>query len=155
MEVKGIAKSATPFEMPQSEEDKDLYLKMMELERELEYMTMQEEVLRDEQRHLQSEYIRSKEEIKAIQATYLDTSNFVEMIDGNYAITGSASSGKYVRVLSTLDREQLKPNTQVAVHARSGAVVNILPPDTESAVQMMKMAEKPDVTYADVGGLDM
>lgn len=41
------------------------------------------------------------------------------------------------------------------MHARSGAVVNILPPDTESAVQMMKMAEKPDVTYADVGGLDM
>jgi hypothetical protein len=36
---------------------------MMELERELEYMTMQEEVLRDEQRHLQSEYIRSKEEV--------------------------------------------------------------------------------------------
>jgi 26S proteasome regulatory subunit T3 len=91
--------------MPHSEDDKDLYLKMMELERELEYMTMQEEVLRDEQRHLQSEYIRSKEEIKSIQATYLDTSNFVEMIDGDYAITGSASSGKYVRVLSTLDRE--------------------------------------------------
>jgi len=38
--------------MPHSEDDKDLYLKMMELERELEYMTMQEEVLRDEQRHL-------------------------------------------------------------------------------------------------------
>jgi hypothetical protein len=63
MEVKGIAQTATPFEMPHSEDDKDLYLKMMELERELEYMTMQEEVLRDEQRHLQSEYIRSKEEV--------------------------------------------------------------------------------------------
>lgn len=37
----------------------------------------------------------------------------------------------------------------------SGAVVNILPPDTEASVQMMKMSEKPDVSYADVGGLDM
>ena len=77
------------------------------------------------------------------------------MIDQNYGITGQASSGKYVRVLSTLNREDLKPNSQVAVHRSSGAVVGILPPDTDSAVQMMKMTEKPDVTYTDVGGLDM
>ena len=128
---------------------------------------MQEEFLKDEQRHLKSEYIRSKEEvslyfannwliqIKQIQAVYLETTNFVEMIDQNYGITGQASSGKYVRVLSTLNREDLKPNSQVAVHRSSGAVVGILPPDTDSAVQMMKMTEKPDVTYTDVGGLDM
>jgi len=30
-----------------------------------------------------------------------------------------------------------------------------MPPDTDAAVQMLKMTEKPDVTYADVGGLDM
>jgi 26S proteasome regulatory subunit T3 len=77
------------------------------------------------------------------------------MVDQNYAITGQANSGKYVRVMSTLNREDLKPNTQVAVHKYSGAVVGILPPDTDSAVQMMKMTEKPDVTYTDVGGLDM
>lgn len=77
------------------------------------------------------------------------------MIDQDYAIIGSASSGKYVRVLSTIDREQLKPNTQVAIHKNSKAVVGILPPDTDSSVQMMKMTEAPDVTYADVGGLDM
>jgi 26S proteasome regulatory subunit T3 len=68
---------------------------------------------------------------------------------------GSANSGKYVRVLSTIDREELKPNTQVAVHRYSRAVVGILPPDTDSSVQNMKMTEKPDVTYADIGGLDM
>ena len=50
-------------------------------------------------------------QIKTIQAVYLETDNFVEMIDQNYAIVGSANSGKYVRVLSTIDREELKPNT--------------------------------------------
>jgi len=49
----------------------------------------------------------------------------------------------------------LKPNAQVAIHRASGSVVDILPPDTDTAVQMMKMTEKPDVTYQDVGGLDM
>jgi len=33
--------------------------------------------------------------------------------------------------------------------------VDILAADTDAAVQMMKMAEKPDVTYADIGGLDI
>ena len=41
---------------------------------------------------------------------YLETNNFVEMVDENYGIIGSANSGKYVRVLSTLNREDLKPN---------------------------------------------
>ena len=41
----------------------------------------------------------------------------------------------------------------MAVHRQSGAVVAIMPPDTDAAVQMLKMTEKPDVTY--VGGLDM
>jgi 26S proteasome regulatory subunit T3 len=36
---------------------------MRELERELELLSMQEEFLKDEQRHLKSEYIRSKEEV--------------------------------------------------------------------------------------------
>lgn len=34
-------------------------------------------------------------------------------------------------------------------------MVDILPPDTDAAVSMMKVTEKPDVTYADIGGLDI
>ena len=36
---------------------------MKQLEKELELLSMQEDYLRDEQRHLKSEYIRSKEEV--------------------------------------------------------------------------------------------
>jgi len=56
------------------------------------------------------------------------------MVDQNYGITGSAGSGNYVRVLSTINREDLKPNSQVATHRNSGAVVGILPPDTDASV---------------------
>ena len=48
---------------PEQVPEQDLYLKMKELEKELELLSMQEEYLRDEQRHLKSEYIRSKEEV--------------------------------------------------------------------------------------------
>ncbi len=139
---------------PQPEQD--LYMRMTELESELELLTIQEEYLKDEQRHLKSEYIRSKDEIKRIQSVYLGTGNFVEMIDENYGVVGSSGGTQYlVRVLSTLNREDLKPNARVALHRSSHSVVDILPPDTDAAVQMMKMTEKPDVSYTDVGGLDI
>jgi len=60
-----------------------------------------------------------------------------------------------VRVLSTLNKEDLKPNARVAVHRSSQAVVEILPPDTDASVQMLKMTEAPDVSYSDIGGLDV
>lgn len=39
----------------------DLYMRMKELESQLEMLQISEEYLKDEQRHLKSEYIRSKE----------------------------------------------------------------------------------------------
>ncbi len=78
------------------------------------------------------------------------------MIDENYGVVGSSGGSQYlVRVLSTLNREDLKPNARVALHRSSHSVVDILPADTDAAVQMMKMTEKPDVSYTDVGGLDI
>lgn len=44
-------------------EPEDLYMKMKELESELEILSIQESYLKDEQRHLKSEYMRSKEEV--------------------------------------------------------------------------------------------
>jgi len=61
--MESLTKTATPFTHVHTEDEKDLYFRMQELERELELLTMQEEFLKDEQRHLKSEYIRSKEEV--------------------------------------------------------------------------------------------
>lgn len=54
----------------------------------------------------------------------------------------------YVRVLSTLDRELLKPNSSVALHKHSNALVDVLPPEADSSIAMLTAEEKPDVTYA-------
>jgi len=44
-----------------------------------------------------------------------------------------------VRVLSTLDKQLLKPSTSVALHKQSHWLVDILPPEMDSTIQMMKM----------------
>lgn len=78
------------------------------------------------------------------------------MIKENYGIvTSTSGSNYYVRILSTLNREDLKSNASVALHKHSHSVVDVLPTETDSAIQMMKMTEKPDVTYMDIGGLDV
>ena len=51
--------------------------------------------------------------------------------------------------------QELKPNASVGLHRHSNACVAILPPETDSSIQLMSAQEKPDVSYLDIGGLDM
>lgn len=78
--------------------------------------------------------------------TYLSSYN-------NITIGSTAGSNYFVRILSTLDREVLKANTSVALHRHSHSVVEILPPESDSTIQLMQ--ERPDISYHDIGGMDM
>jgi 26S proteasome regulatory subunit T3 len=82
------------------------------LEKQIDFVELQEEYLKDEMRHLQRELLRAKEEICHIHSVPLVIGQFNEMIDANYGIVSStAGSNYYVRILSTLDRaELLRPN---------------------------------------------
>ena len=77
---------------------------------------------------------------------------FLEAVDPNYAIVGSTTGPNYyVRVLSTIDRELLKPNSSVALHKHSNALVDVLPPEADSSIAMLTAEEKPEISYADIG----
>jgi Proteasomal ATPase OB C-terminal domain len=52
-----------------------------------------------------------------------------------------------VRILSTLNRELLKPSASVALHRHSNALVDVLPPEADSSISLLSQSEKPDVTY--------
>lgn len=43
----------------------------------------------------------------------------------------------------------------MALHRHSNALVGILPPDADASVALLGDTERPDVTYADIGGLDI
>lgn len=138
------------------EADEDLYKRMKELEEEIEFVDLQENFIKTEQLNLQRELLRAKEELKRIQSVPLVIGQFVEMIDENYGIVNATSgTNYYVRILSILDREKLKPNCSVALHKQSHSVVDILPTEADANIQMMKVQNKQEVTYADIGGLDV
>ena len=109
---------------------------------------LQEEYTKEEQRSLKRELLRAQEEVKRIQAVPLVIGQFLEMIDRNSGIIGSTTgSNYYVRILSTLNRELLKPSSSVALHRHSNALVDILPPEADSSISLLSQSERPDVTY--------
>ena len=134
----------------------DLYTKYKKLQQQLEFLAVQEDYIKDEQRNLKKEYLHAQEEVKRIQSVPLVIGQFLEAVDQNTGIVGSTTgSNYYVRILSTLDRELLKPSASVALHKHSNALVDVLPPEADSSISMLQADEKPDVAYSDIGGMDM
>ncbi|KAJ4845802.1 hypothetical protein Tsubulata_027807 [Turnera subulata] len=137
-------------------EDDDLYDKKKTLERQLEFLDIQEEYIKEEIKNLRRQELQAKEEIRRIQAVPLLVGQFLEAIDHDHAIVEPTSGrNQYVRICSTVNRELLKPSASVALHRHSSSLVDVLPSDSESGVSLLSASEKPDVTYADIGGCDM
>ena len=98
--------------------------------------------------------MRAVQEVKRIQSVPLVIGQFLEAVDEHTGIVGSTTGNNYyVRILSTINRESLKPNASVALHRHSNALVEVLPPEADSSISMMQ--EKPKETYADIGGSDI
>lgn len=134
----------------------DLYVRYKTLERQSEFLEIQESYVKDEMKSLKRELLHAQEEVKRIQSVPLVIGQFLEMVDASTGIVGSTTgSNYYVRILSTINRELLKPSSSVALHRHSHALVDILPPEADSTISMIGADEKPDVTYSDIGGLDI
>ena len=121
--------------------DKDL--------RQLEFVEIQEDYVKDELRNLRREELRGAEEVKRCRATPLEIGQFMEMVDADHGIVAPTTTGGsfYVRVLSTIGRELLKPSASVALHRHSHALVDVLPPEADSSISLLGSSEKPNVTY--------
>eukprot|EP00076_Gallus_gallus_P035736 XP_025001274.1 26S proteasome regulatory subunit 6B-like [Gallus gallus] len=129
---------ALPFLGPEAEDLEDLYSRYKKLQQELEFLEVQEEYIKDEQKNLKKEFLHAQEEVKRIQSIPLVIGQFLEAVDQNTAIVGSTTgSNYYVRILSTIDRELLKPNASVALHKHSNALVDVLPPEADSSIMML------------------
>lgn len=132
-----------------------MYVTYKSLSRQLKMLDIQESFLREEYGCLQRELLLAQEEVKRIKAVPLLIGQFLEPIDHRTAIVSSTTGSNHiVRILSTIDREALKPSTTVALHRHSSALVDVLPPEADSSIAVLGETEKPNVTYTDVGGLD-
>ena len=79
----------------------------------------------------------------------------LDILTHSLTVFVSTGSNYYVRILSTIDRELLKPSASVALHKHSNALVDVLPPEADSSIAMLSADEKPNVAYSDIGGMDV
>lgn len=68
------------------------------LQRQLEFLEVQEEYIKDEQKNLKKEYLHAQEEVKRIQSVPLVIGQFLEAVDQNNGIVGSTTGQCLSRV---------------------------------------------------------
>ncbi|OAG28980.1 26S proteasome regulatory subunit T3 [Nematocida displodere] len=131
------------------------YLRCIEMERELELVNLKERYILEEIKSLRKEMLKSQQAIERVKSVPLIMGQFLEAVDAETAIIGStAGSNSVVKVLSTVNKELLKPNTSVALHRHSSALVDVLPPEADNTFSVLGEENRPNVTYSDIGGLD-
>jgi len=144
------------FAAPLISGNMDAYKKYKLLKKHLNFLKVQEDYIKDEMKNLRQEFVHAQEEVKRIKSIPLVIGQFLEAVDHNSAIVGSTTGqNHYVKMLSTIDRELLKPSASIALHKHSNALVDILPPESDSSITMLSDTERPNVSYSDIGGLDI
>uniref|UniRef100_A0A0K0F6S4 Probable 26S protease regulatory subunit 6B (inferred by orthology to a C. elegans protein) n=1 Tax=Strongyloides venezuelensis TaxID=75913 RepID=A0A0K0F6S4_STRVS len=129
------------------------YLRLTKL---IKHMSVKEDYLRDAIKECRNEIAHSNEELKILQSVPLLVGEFLEAIDKNYCVVETSGGiNYYVRVASNVDKSKLHPGTAIGLMKRSNALVDILPSDCDNTVNLLKATEKPDVSYGDVGGLEV
>lgn len=72
----------------------------------LEFLEVQEEYIKDEQRNLKKEYLHAQEEVKRIQSVPLVIGQFLEAVDQNTGIGKTIIL--YINLLTITQRPPLK-----------------------------------------------
>jgi 26S proteasome regulatory subunit T2 len=132
-------------------------LKLLKQERIKDYLLMEEEFIKNQER-LKPQDEKNEEErskVDDLRGTPMSVGSLEEIIDDNHAIVStSVGSEHYVSILSFVDKDQLEPGCSVLLNHKVHAVVGVLSDDTDPMVTVMKLEKAPQETYADIGGLD-
>merc|ERR1711934_790259 len=132
-------------------------LKLLKQERIKDYLLMEEEFIRNQER-LKPQDEKDEEErskVDELRGRPMAVGCLEEIIDDNHAIVStSVGSEHYVSILSFVDKDQLEPGCSVLLNHKVHAVVGVLSDDTDPMVTVMKLEKAPQESYADVGGLE-
>ena len=135
--------------------ENEKYEDVERLRSNIRMQTIKECYIRKEIKNLQRQYAYCINEVNKLQSVPLVIGQFVQAIDNESAIVLAEYDRQcYVPILSTLNKEMLSPNATIALHKSSQALVDIMAPESESSIRILRDHEKPDVTFAMIGGLD-
>jgi len=132
-------------------------LRLLKQERIKDFLLMEEEYIRNQERLRPQEEKQEEERTKVddLRGSPMSVGSLEEVIDENHAIVStSVGSEHYVSILSFVDKDLLEPGCTILMNHKVHAVVGLLGDDVDPMVNVMKLEKAPKESYADIGGLD-
>ncbi len=111
--------------------------------------------LREEVRAMTKEVQRLTVELEKSKHPPLIVGSILDiLVDGRAVVKSSTGPNFVVPVADFVNKEKLTPGTRVSLSQSNLTVVGILPSSRDPHVSGMEVIKKPEVTYAQVGGLE-
>ncbi|MEA2069996.1 MAG: proteasome-activating nucleotidase [Asgard group archaeon] len=124
------------------------------LERKIRTLETEKQLIDNERMRMDREIASMRNDLEQMKRTPLITGTIVDVLNDNRIIVRSSSGPMFVvNVIKSINRKKLKANARVALNQRNFAVVEVLPQKKDPMVSAMEVEERPDVSYADIGGL--
>jgi proteasome regulatory subunit len=149
------------FSVPPIDESKALQERIAILEER--NAQLQEEVRRGEgeKRYIQSEIIRMQKEIQRLRfelermkAPPLIIGTVKDVLgDGRLVVKSTTGPDFIVNMAEYVEKDTAVIGARVALNKQTLSVMGVLPPSIDPLVSGGEIIEKPDVSYADIGGL--
>ncbi|KAL7073704.1 hypothetical protein ACQ4LE_007097 [Meloidogyne hapla] len=132
-------------------------LRLLKYERIKDYLLMEEEFIRNQERLKPQEERQEEERTKVdeMRGSPMAVGTLEEVIDDQHAIfSTNVGSEHYVNILSFVDKEQLEPGCAVLINHKTHAV-GVLADDTDPMVSVMKLEKAPTVQKQDFWHLEI
>jgi proteasome regulatory subunit len=147
-------------DLPYDEEAASKQEKITALRERLEVLESQNEEMRDklldanaENNKYQQKLERLTHENKKLKQSPLFVATVQEITDDGVVIKQHGNNQEAVTEVTDEMREDLEPDTRVAVN-NSLSIVKTLDNETDVRARVMQVEHSPEVTYEDIGGID-
>ena len=147
-------------DLPYDDDSSSEQEKIEALREQLNVLESQNEEMRDklldanaENNKYQQKLERLNHENKKLKQSPLFVATVQEVSDTGVIIKQHGNNQEALTEVTEEMREQLEPDCRVAVN-NSLSIVKRLDDETDVRARVMQVEESPDVTYADIGGLD-
>ena len=150
----------TTKEKRKKEETKDgeyLITYTRHLEKRLRNLETEKQLLDAERLRLEQELHSLRNEIDRLREPPLVSATIIDFLDekGRAIVKSSTGPSFVVNSSRKVKNEKLAPGTRVALNQRTFAIMEVLPTKLDPFVKGMEVIDSiPDISYADVGGLE-
>ncbi|MFZ8823206.1 MAG: proteasome-activating nucleotidase [Desulfurococcales archaeon] len=126
-----------------------------DLERYVRYLEKSVRELQIEKKTLLDELGQCRIELEKMLQPPLIEATLIDLLpDGRAIVKSSTGPNLVVNISSKIDPKALKPGISVALNNRGSEIVEVLGFREDPFVTAMKLVEKPNTRYSDIGGLE-